>query len=369
VLSGVDDTLLAQRKAFLRPDSVLAIVMLTDENDCSIVDEGYGWLVTHTSPIFRSTSACVNPNDQCCQSCGEVAAHAGCPALASDSECAKGTMLTSREDDLNLRCFDQQRRFGFDLLQPISRYTEGLTRQFTWDRSGSAVTNPIFAGQMRHPSQVIFTGIVGVPWQDLADKASLTGAGLSNLTADELTAQDRWKVILGDPSASPPLRPSDPFMIEATDDRAALSSINANPLSGDPLVVSSSMNPRANAINGHEVVDQGYDLQPACIFPLQTPKVCDQAAENANESCRCYMAALPANSPACQPPAGGPPTTTQYYDLANPGIRHLELLKSLGNSGITGSACPKITTPDTPDYGYRPVMKALAARAEAALNP
>ncbi len=37
--NGCDQTLLAQRKAFLRPDSLVAIVMLTDENDCSIVEQ------------------------------------------------------------------------------------------------------------------------------------------------------------------------------------------------------------------------------------------------------------------------------------------------------------------------------------------
>ena len=47
------------------PDSIarltgfISIVMLTDENDCSIVDEGYGWLLTQTAMrSFRATSAC-----------------------------------------------------------------------------------------------------------------------------------------------------------------------------------------------------------------------------------------------------------------------------------------------------------------------
>ena len=38
----LDDTLLAQRAAFLRDDSLVAIIMLTDENDCSIIDAGKG---------------------------------------------------------------------------------------------------------------------------------------------------------------------------------------------------------------------------------------------------------------------------------------------------------------------------------------
>ena len=41
---GSDDALLAQRAAFLRPDSLVAIVMLTDENDCSVRDTDVGWV-------------------------------------------------------------------------------------------------------------------------------------------------------------------------------------------------------------------------------------------------------------------------------------------------------------------------------------
>jgi hypothetical protein len=368
-LQGIDATLLSQRAAFLRPDSVLSIVMLSDENDCSIQDEGYGWLIARAAPMYRATSACSNPNDKCCQSCGETAANPGCPAIQSDVECAKGMTLGGREDDLNLRCFEQQRRFGFSLLYPVSRYTDGLTRQTAWDRNGLPIANPIFAGGKRHPSQVVFTGIVGVPWQDLADKASLTGAGLTYLTAAELTKTGRWKTIVGDPSASPPLRPADPFMIEAPYDRAMLSSVHANPITGDALVASTSTNPQANAINGHESVDLGSELQAACSFPLTTPAICDQAADDAGLGCRCYMADAPYNRAVCQPPGGGPVGTTQYSEIAYPGLRHLELLQSLGNSAVTASACPKVTTANAVDYGYRPAMKALAARLEAALNP
>ena len=42
---GVDRKLLDQRKAFLRPDSLLAIVMLSDENDCSIKEGGNAFWV------------------------------------------------------------------------------------------------------------------------------------------------------------------------------------------------------------------------------------------------------------------------------------------------------------------------------------
>jgi hypothetical protein len=368
---GVDAVVLSQRAAFLRPDSVLAVVMLSDENDCSIQDEGYGWLISRAAPMFRSTSACKNPNDKCCQSCAEVAANAGCPTIATDSECVKGSTLASSEDDLNLRCFEEKRRFGFSLLYPIARYRDGLTRQTVIARSTQqAVLNPIFAGHKRHPSQVILTGIVGVPWQDLADQASLTGPGLTNLTAAQLTQLGRWPLMIGGPDASPPKLPADPFMIETPVDRSTAVSATKHPLVDAALVASTSTNPQANVINGHETVNIGNrDLQAACTFPLAQPVTCNQVAFDADKGCRCFMEDNAYNRATCQPPAGGPAGITQYYEQAYPGVRHLQLLQSLGDNAVTASACPKVTTPDAADYGYRPAMKALAARLEIAFKP
>jgi hypothetical protein len=382
---GIDQTLLQQRAAFLRPDSVLSIVVLSDENDCSVMDEGYGWLVSSVMArnMYRGTSACAqDPNDACCQSCGEAQANPGCPAIASDAACAQGDMLTLAEDSLNLRCWDQKRRYGFELLYPISRYQDGLTRQHVFDRDGTAVANPLFAaaGSKRHPSQVIFTGIVGVPWQDVATDASLSGTGLALLDGKGLAAAKRWDVMLGDPEASPPVLPSDPFMLETPLDRSTLPGAQPHPLvPSAALAPATSTNPQANPINGHESLiqrpdepspsNQVDDLQFACTFPLATPKLCDQAAFDNDVSCRCFIEDGVRNLALCQPPAGGAAGTTQYYDNAYPGLRHLQLLEALGDTALTASICPKVLTPADADYGYRPAMRALAARLEIALKP
>jgi hypothetical protein len=372
---GVDEELLAQRAAFLRPDSVLAIVMMSDENDCSIQDQGYGWLLTRAAPMYRSTSACANPNDPCCQSCGEAQAKEGCPQIAADAECAKGATFTdTAEDSLNLRCWDQKRRFGFDLLYPITRYTEGLTRQRVFDRDGQVKVNPIFAGDgaRRHPSQVIFTGIVGVPWQDVADDASLSNGKLTNLTAAELAKAGRWQLMLGDPTASPPVLPTDPFMVETTAERWNLPGVSGqHPLTGFVVAPSDSPTPQATPINGHEAVESGSVLQTACIFPLVEPKVCDDAALQSNMGCLCFAEDLARNNAACQPPAGGAAGIIQHATDAYPGLRHLQLMKSLGERAVVGSVCPKVLTLDTfaEDYGYRPVMRGLAERINTALEP
>jgi hypothetical protein len=158
-------------------------------------------------------------------------------------------------------------------------------------------------------------------------------------------------------------------MLETTIDRGILSSIHENPLTGDVIVPSSSLDPGANAINGHETNTHNHNLQAACIFPLATPKICDQVAFDAGIGCRCFEEELSDNNPVCQPPGGGQPTTTQHFEAAYPGVRHLQLLKALGDNAVTASICPKVLEPGHPDFGYRPAMRSLAARVERALNP
>ena len=254
----LDGTVLAQRAAFLRPDSLVAIVMLSDENDCSIQDVGYGYLVAKAAPMYRSSSQCLaNPNDKCCQSCGETATRSGCPAIGSDSECVKGKSLADGTDDLNLRCWQQKRRFGFDLLYPTRRYSDGLSQSVVQVRSGEFVQNPLYdppSGKVpRERGLVFLAGIIGVPWQDIADADSLQAPNsLRYLTAAEIEAQGRWPVILGtpnneDPNGAAPILPTDPLMVETPEDRTTLG-LGVNPVTMDPLVASTSTNPRANPI-------------------------------------------------------------------------------------------------------------------------
>ena len=76
-LTGTDTALLAQRADFLRPDSLVAVVAVTDENDCSVIDGGQNFYVLvppsgspAKSILTHGTSACkTNPNDPCCFSC------------------------------------------------------------------------------------------------------------------------------------------------------------------------------------------------------------------------------------------------------------------------------------------------------------
>jgi hypothetical protein len=384
--TGCDDTLLAQRKAFLRSDSALVIVMLSDENDCSIRDDGVGWFVGSTARMPHSTAACdTNPNDPCCRSCAqrEASPPTGCGSLTSDPVCGavpagqQYATYDALHDSLNLRCFAQHRRFGFDLLYETSRYVQALSAATLFVQSSPtiAVRNPLFSGApgkpVRAPSLVFLAGIVGVPWQDIASDASQTGAGLAYLTAKELAAKDRWSALLGDPSAGPPVPPSDPFMIESIAPRTGMNSIASPPVA---IVQYGSMNPHANPINGHEQNIESFndDLQYACTFPLATAREC--AAGDAECACSPSRAGdsldvMSRNSPVCQ---GGADINTQTGAKAYPATRELQVLKDFGDNAIIGSICPKVVISASPSsdpaYGYNPVMLQIADRLSAVLK-
>lgn len=372
----IDETLLEQRAAFLRPDSVVAIIMLTDENDCSVVDGGVGWLTaqaTTSSGSFtmpQATSACdSDPNDACCRSCAlsEAQPPSGCVALSDDEKCQ--TARPSGSDALNLRCFNQKQRFGFDLLYPVERYIEGLSSTTVMDTHDCDATgcrvvpNPLFVsddGQVRSASRVVLTGIVGVPWEDLATPESLSGGQLRYMTPEALAAAGRWNVVLGDPPSGVP--PTDPLMIESPDPRTG-----TNPVTMDALAPETSTDPTENPINGHEYVnnDNG-DLQYACIFPLETPRVCTDELE----ACDCTDTDVPKNRPLCNPPGGGAAGTTQYFGKAYPAPRILEVIRGLGARAMPASICPRTTTgnPASPGFGYNPAVDAVIRRIEAGLG-
>jgi hypothetical protein len=362
---GTDAELLKERASFLRPDSSVVVLLLTDENDCSIQDEGYGWLIARSAPMYRSTSACLtNPNDLCCQSCAESQTKAGCAPIAQDSECQKGMTLAQADDDLNLRCLNQKRRFGFDLLYPVTRYANGFGDGQVPNRAGTPVANPLFHqdGKSRDRSLFTLAVIGGVPWQDIATSASLTGDTLQYLTDAELETSKRWPVILGDPDNF--TAPTDPFMRESPDPRGG-----QNPITGDKIVASTSTDPLANQINGHEQnMPYAADLQYACTFELPQPIMCDQARDDANQGCDCFSADLQFNRPLCNPPAGGPAAITQYFGKAYPALRELAVARQLGRRSVLGSICSRNTQDASrSDYGYRPVFSAIGQRIAATL--
>jgi hypothetical protein len=377
VRQGTDTELLAERAAFLRPDSAVAVLALSDENDCSIRDDGVGWFVGASSHMPKATAACAaNPNDPCCRSCAqtEAAPPAGCLALSADPVCmgaAAGTYNTwdALNDSLNLRCFHQKQRFGFDLLYPTTRYSLGLSALMIPNNAGTPAKNPLFFDssgvQTRSQSLVTFSVMVGVPWQDLATTASIAGGKLEYLDAAGLAAQGRWPILLGDPSTF--VAATDPLMVESIAPRTG-----TQPLTHSALAPATSQNPLENPINGHEQnIPDNSDLQFACIFRLPTPKACvagDSACDCSPDKSGDTSAVIAVNSPVCQPPGGGPAGTTQYFAKAYPGLRELEVAHALGGRGVPTSICPKTLNSANSEFGYGPAFDALLKRVSACLN-
>jgi hypothetical protein len=364
---GIDQTILAQRRAFLRPDSVIAIVMLTDENDCSIRDsDQYYYAAVIDGLLPQAATVCgSNPNDPCCYSCG-LPPPAGC---VPDPKCAPPPPShTQQTDAANLRCFEQKRRFGIDFLYPVRRYVNALrsatlcttaadlTPQSTCparaDGTAGEVANPLYqdlsnsGAPTRSSSMVHFLGIVGTPWQLLQAATDAQGNGypageLHYKSPAQLSSSGTWAQVLGNPSASPPIPPSDPHMIESVDPRVELPGPNTAYM--------------ADPIHGHEYVvspTRRDDLQYACIFPLPQTGPC------VDNSCDCFDRQPGDNNPLCQDPAGNY-GTTQYFAKAYPGLRELELVKQL--QGVAASICPRnLTDGNAQDFGYRPALEALA---------
>jgi hypothetical protein len=360
----LDDTLLQQRAAFLRPDSLVAIIMLTDENDCSMRATGQSWLMgSNGAPMYAASSACADdPSSACCYSCPS-GPPAGCEWADGPCQLASNHLenrLPTSADGINLRCFDQKRRFGVDFLYPTQRYVNALTQLRLCPSNPSLaiencqsepIDNPLFA-QGRAPGSVYLAGIVGVPWQAIAADRDGAGAALADdvlrfKTAQELDRTD-WDAILGEPAASPPRAPGNPLMRESTTPR--------------PGVVIGGPNGREYATDA-ALAGTAQDLEYACIFPL--PKERDCAGKDP-QLCDCAEGFE--NQPLCEQTAGASPTTTQYWAKAYPGLRELEVLRGFGKNSIVASICARnVSNLERRDFGYRPAIASILERLEEQL--
>jgi len=353
-LVGTDEALLQQRADFLRPDSLVAIVMLSDENDCSFNPAGPGWRVTDPNALYqlRSRSECADDiNDPCCAPCG--AAPDQCP---TDPSC-EGPAPADHDRRLsNLSCFEMKRRFGYDFLFDIQRYVDGLTSATVLDRNENEAPNPLLVGAdgtLRGANNIFLAGIVGVPWQLVARDEGDLAEGL--MTPAELAAAGRWDAIVGNSKQG--VAPQDPHMVESTHPREGLpgpdASFGADPWHGhDYEVFLSAQEGQSHPIG---------DLQYACTFPI-APTTCE------GSSCDCPDPKNYQNNPLCQAPDGSY-GNVQYRAKAYPSLRQLEVLKGIGNQAIVGSICPAQLEADTAaDYGYKPAVAAIIDRLKNALK-
>jgi hypothetical protein len=390
-LVGTDATILQQRHDFLRPDSLLIVIVVTDEED-SWSDPmwlgGRGWLTRALNNTFstsgrlpRGTTACelpvdpnnpatTGPNDPRCQWC----AYKG---TETDPNCATNKGLYGPEEDgLNVRYTnDMKRRYGMNPQFPIERYVDGLKSDMVPDRQGEHFTpdnklsatylgrktcrNPIYAVSHptdpsadlcnlprngRTPDQVLFAVIAGVPWQLLTtDPKNPNAPYKPNLSDGD------WVRILGKDPAHYNYEGIDPHMIESIKPRPGIACGSGAPNNCDPF-------------HGREYdttsSPAGLDLQYACIFTLPRAMDCTKLPDAAECECRGGF-----TGPLCEPnPNDGNNLTLQTRGGALPAIRELRVAQATGDA-VVGSICKSRMGDD--DASFNSVFHTLAARSRA----
>lgn len=436
VVEGTDDILLKQRTDFLRPDSLLAVVVLSDENDCSIIDgtlpelvcedpvidpatgiatscasAPMGWPKGYVEGNFRAltsvdgdrVSGAAFPANYllaqqkangefhlfgataACQSDPSSPDCTSCAFAPDDANCQGGPNLPPAEDPVQLRCWNAKQRFGWDALYPLQRYVAGLKQPKVYDRNGFLVTNPLFddlpfaaaqrAGMPlarpkleRDPKNVLFTTIVGVPWQDVARDPKNLGAGFKTAVdlGDGPGSAIDWELILGDPfyrdadATKKGRKPLDPLMVESSKPRPKAK----HPITGEEVGQGTGW----NSVNGHEWDTAFGDLQYACIFALAQSRDCSNGAS----SCDCTDPSL--GNPLCEKldasgKGDGVASTTQFGAKGYPGTRFLQVAKDVGDTAVVASICAaSLSDQSSPDYGYRPAVGALVDRMSKSLT-
>jgi len=361
-LVDVDNVILRQRKDFLRPDSFVAVVMLTDENESTVDPLGFGghsYLFTSQQHVKSGTSICAtDPNSPQCQSCF-------LQGPSSDIACHT---LTDGDDNNNVRFFHMKERFGVDPRYPIERYVRGFSERLVPDRQGehpSAATgapsfnyvgeancqNPLFAATLPSSSAedlchlasgprtrdlVHFALIGGVPWQLLTEDPhnyrNDNGAAFKAFLDDA-----DWVRLLGQNPFAYDFAGVDPHMLESMDPRAGIGPDDAHLSEWDT---------------------QHKDLQYACTFKLPQPRDCSSFA-NPN-ACDCQSTPQP---PICNG------TQTLNYAKAYPSVSQLAVAKGLGLQAFVGSICPRELADTTSDYyGYRPAITGIVNRLSLAFE-
>ncbi len=400
--ADIDVDLLAQRADFLRPDSLVAVILLSDEDDSSVdplAVGGQGWAFMANqfpgSPVFRAdgktttaprgTKACdQDPGSPDCTSCGFAATcnagDAACQKIKNDPECQKnGGYYGPTEDQLNSR-FSQQlikRNYGIDPQYPISRYTDGLTKAKVPDRSTEHLqkqradkkgreiggyqglgkcTNPLFASKLprgtgdevcnlprgSRTSDLIFFAVVGGVPNDLLHFDA------KDAEASRIKNEDWFKILGRDPGRYN-YEQLDPRMIESKGKRPGRPEPSST--RGDNFGDATKKDPRDWDTGGN-------DLQYACTFELPIARNCTAQ----DTSCDC---ADTKNPPLCGTTAG-----SQTHAKAYPTIREFMAVRALGDQGVIASLCPITLKGDkqAPEYGYNPAVKAIVDRLKNALT-
>lgn len=411
---GVDIEVLKQRADFLRPDSLVAIIMLTDEDDSSadpLAIGGQGWAFMAKnfpgSKVFRGstgtgttaprgTKICeTDPGakdpktgEDLCTSCGFQSLcdpnTESCQRIKNDENCKESGLqgqsgdgyngyYGATDDELNVRFHRMKERYGIDPQYPIKRYVDGFTKFRVPDRKAEHVikdgqiapytstpkcTNPLFAAKLpRETGDELCALPRSTRSPDLVFFAVVGGVPhqllhfVPNDPDKSRITNDDWVKILGKDPANFNFEGIDPHMIQSVAPRTAVGLGGAEEPRGSN---------GTDKIHGREWKTEKADLQYACTFDLPADKV--RTCNAQDPSCDC----APDNT--TNPPLCGS-GNQQIKAKAYPTVRELQVVRALGDQGIVSSLCPiQLDKPNEPTYGYRPAVASIIDRLKNALT-
>lgn len=391
--AGLNEEALRQRKAFLRPDSLVSVILVTDEDDASVdpltIGGGGGFFAGNSFPggppradgtttAARGTSTCAaTPTAAACTSCAFAFNSLPDEAVASDPNCSsRETAYYAADDDsLNTRFFDMKRRYGLEPRYPISRYSRGLSLpqvpsrdaehlkstpeqpiSESYDSNAADCRNPLFAASLpdgasgelcnlpagpRNASLVYFTVLGGAP------NELLTGDALD---ADNRLTDGAWTALLGRDFASSDYTGVDPRMLQSI-----------APREGRPGVASADADANDPLNRTHRDWNtQKEDLQYACSYPLP-----EELVVSAAQAVDCRPGS---DAPVCEP-GDRQNARRQIRGRAFPTPRPFAVARALGRQATVSSLCAAdVTNTEADSYGYSAAVDSLVQRMAAGLR-
>jgi hypothetical protein len=312
--AGIDATILQQRHDFLRPDSLLAIIVVTDENEEAadpLSIGGQGWAFDNGSfpgspngASPQGSTECLafdpanptttGPNSSSCTSCAFIGGDpTRCP---KDGANGANGYLDPLDDTLNTRFYHQKLRFGLFAGYPTSRYVRGMQSTSVpdsaheHDSNGNYVgdqdtnancVNPIYAQNLptdptntmalcnltrglRDPGLVYYAAIAGVPHQLLQSKPGdgtcPTGTAAGDCPQKGTLTDADWKLIEGNDPEHYDFSGADFHMVENWDPRttpgAVWSAEEKGPLPGNIMANASACPPTmGGSVKGQALCD------------------------------------------------------------------------------------------------------------------
>ncbi len=421
--TGVDATVLKMRHDFLRPDSLVAIIQLTDEED-SWSDPlwlgGYGWTArtqqfpggpgqgagpigtsecnapvnTNTNPptggsndpdctscAFPSSSKPISGqpigDDPNCNACAPGATN--CPQKGWYTPASPAVPITAA-DGVNVRYSRQimRSKYGFDNQFNYHRYSDGLSLQTVPDRNNEShdstnyaptrnCVNPLFAASLPDGSDLTPATICdltpGVRTPDMVFYAII--GGVPNELLTDSNGNFKLDLTASDWTAILGSNP-DYYVFDGIDAHMIQST---SPRQGLQPPSTGTYNLGTDPINGREwntlTASAAIDLQYACTFDLPTPKDCTAAINQNACDCTGTAASAPDGPPLCDPTT----RTTQIKGKAYPQSRYQLVAKALGSQSVVGSICAVSTAgdPTAPSYGYNGPLYAIVDRLRTRL--